>query len=277
MLVDTNSFFDLDPAFLRDMNPDEEIGDYKTTQQTRLNAFRQETQDIKLTTEEGDTVTISSLSQFQASYLSFDYSAQLKDKSLSLEAEKLKMSSKNGFQISVDGDLNEEEKEDIAQVLGQLDEIMEDLVSGDLDEVMKGALGLIDDTDTITGLDAVLRFEQRVSMEQRTVTQLSGNGPLRPPHPPRGEHPSPDKNGGNNFFSGSSLAAKISGQLMEIIEQSAVEPQDLKGPVDKLFKGFLEKLSFDPHSPETNLKSQLVDQIRSDLDKQLQDKPAIVS
>ncbi len=106
------------------------------------------------------------------------------------------MSSKNGFQISVDGDLNEDEKEDIAKVMGQLEKIMEDLVSGDLDEVMKGALGLIDDTDTITGVDAMLRFEQRVSMEQRTVTQFSGNGPLRPPHPshlPRGEHPLPKR------------------------------------------------------------------------------------
>ncbi|MCP5045810.1 MAG: hypothetical protein GY940_01460 [bacterium] len=266
MIVDMNSFFGQDPSFLKDMNPDEEIGGYKTAEQLKFNASRRETQDITLTTEEGDIINVSSLSELKTSYLSFDYSAQLKDKSLALEAEKFNMTSKNAFSISVEGDLNEDEKEDIAKVLSQLDNIMEDLVSGDLDEVMKGALGLIDGTDTITSIDAVLQFRRQVSMEHRTMTQVSGNGGL-PHHLP---HPPGEGNGNGQMMSASNLIAKISNQLMEIIQESSMDNEELKGPVNDLFAKFMDKFSLDPQNQENQLKSQFLEQLQSNLNNLLE-------
>ncbi|MCP4157085.1 MAG: hypothetical protein GY757_55745 [bacterium] len=249
---------------------------FKSYRQLKLNAFQKETQDITLTTEEGDKVTISSLSEVKSQYMAFDYTSQLKGASESAQGEKFSASSKNAFQISVEGDLNEEELEDIKSVVGQLDDIMQDLVSGDLDEAMSDALGILDDTETITSLNATLQFQQRVSMEQRSVSQLSRTGSPGPFIPRDGEnqgrpgnlqHPSqggPLNSGGfGGFDSFSNIVAEITGKMMDIIEKSDAEPIDLKEPINKMFSGILEQLAAD--SPENDLKSKLVEQLNSEL------------
>jgi hypothetical protein len=224
------------------MNPDRQMVNYKSMQQFRFNALRKESQDITLYTEEGDKVTISAFSRFQASYMAFDYSGSVKGKTVSLEMEKLMTSSKHAFQMTVAGDLSEEEREDIEKVLGELDTIMKDLVAGDLEGIMKRAPGIIDDAETIAGLEAVLQFEQRVSMEQRMVTQVTGEGKTLP---------------------GSGIIAKITDQLMEIIEESKVETAKLKEHMEDYFSQLLDKMALE--DVKKGPMSQLVEQLREEL------------
>jgi hypothetical protein len=270
VILDTNSFIDQDPSFLRGLREEGDAAQRQSAEQVKFNAFRQETQDVTLTTEEGDIVTISSLTQFQASYMSFDYSAQLKEKNLSMEAEQFKVATKNAFEISVEGDLNEEEKEDIAQVLEKLDGIMSDLVSGDIDNLVEEAVSLIDDTDTISGLEAVLEFHQRVSLEQRMVTQTAGRG-MKPPHPEHPAHPPHPPQGAKGMQSlyetASGIIAKITGQMMEILEQSSTEPGKLENPLKKLFDGFKHKLGLEGEEPGLAFKSGLADQLFENLNE----------
>jgi hypothetical protein len=241
-----------DLSFLQEqMRPDQDVVSYKSAQQFRFNAFRKETQDITITTEEGDTVTISSLSKFQADYMAFDYTALVKGESTSFQAEKFKASSENAFKITVEGDLNEEEQEDIDKVLKKLDSIMNDLVSGNLDGLMNRALGIIDDTETISGLNAVLQFQQRVSMEQRSMTQLSSRGQQMPP-PPEGK-----------ILSASNLIAEITDQLLKFIEESEVDASQLKEPVNGYFSQLLEKISGE-HGGDNPL-TQMIDQLSAEL------------
>lgn len=224
------------------MNPDRGMVNYKSMQQLRFNALRKENQDITLYTEEGDKVTISAFSRFQASYMAFDYSASVKGKTVSLEMEKLETSSKHAFQMTVEGDLNQEEREDIERVLGELDTIMKDLVAGDLEGIMKRAPGIIDDAESIAGLEAVLQFEQRVSMEQRMVTQVTGEGRALP---------------------GSGIIAKITEQMMEIIEESNVEMVKLKEHMEDYFSQLLDKMALE--NVKGGPMSQLVEQLRTEL------------
>lgn len=215
-------------------------------QQFRFNAVRKETQDITITTDEGDKVTISALDTFKADYMAFDYSEQLNGQTASLEAEKLNVSSKHAFKMTVEGDLNAEEQKDIENILSQLDGIMKDLVSGDLDAVMEEALGIIDDNETISSLNAVLKFHQRVSMSQRTVTQTTGDSL------PAGK-PLLDTN----------FIAVITDKLMDIIEQSTVDTDKLKGPVDGYFSQLLDKLGAE--KGETDILTRMVNQLNTDL------------
>jgi precorrin-6B methylase 1 len=253
-----NTIIDQGSTLLQEqMPPEKEIINYKSSQQLRLSAMHKQTQDITLYTEEGDKVTISSLSQFQARYMMFDYSALVKEKAVSFQAEKLNASGKNAFQITVEGDLNQEEQDDIEKVMQRLDTLMQDLISGDLEGLMERAASIIDDTDSITGLDAVLQFEQRLAMEQRSITRLThpGNGRYHPHQPGTGSlYKNP-----NELFS--KFAAKITGQLTEMIEESKIEAADLKEPVNRLFSDILAKLS--PGTPGDMLKSQLVEQVHS--------------
>jgi len=264
--MDLNSLMEQMPSFLKSTDRDDDMSRYQSTQRLSFNASRQETQDIKLTTEEGDIVTISSLNQFQASYLSYDYTGSIKDQqALSLDSENLNTSSENAFNISVQGDLNEEEKADIARVLQEMDGIMKDLVDGDFDQIMKSTMSLMDETDTITGIDAVLKFHQQTTLEQRTVTQYQGSG-SRPGLFDQGQD---NVSASAMLKSASSYVAKISNQILELIEQSSVDSDKLEQPVNSLFANFMNQMSLDPSDPDSALKSQLVEQIQDNVNNGL--------
>lgn len=273
VILDTHSILDQDPAFLRGLQKEGEAVRQEYAEQVKFNAFRQETQDVTLTTDEGDVVTISSLLQFQADYMSFDYSGMVKENgksnALSIEAEGFKVATKNAFEITVQGDLNEEEKEDIAGVLKKLDGIMTDLVSGNLDEVVEEAVGLIDGADSISSLEAVLEFHQRVAMERSMVAQSIGGPAHRPPHPPHPLHPPMPEGGPDGMKSlyetASGIVAKITGQMMEILEESTTEPDKLENPLKQLFAGFKDQMGLDPQNPEAFFKSGLMDQVANNL------------
>ncbi|MCP5105124.1 MAG: hypothetical protein GY950_17175 [bacterium] len=220
------------------MNPDREITDYKSYQQFRFNAARKETQDITITTDEGDKVTISALSGFKADYMAFDYSEQVKGKIASMEGEKFNFVAKHAFQMSVEGDLNEEEREDIEKVLGELDAVMKDLVSGDLESIMERVPGIMEDTESLESLNAVLKFSQRVTMEQRSMTQ-------------------------EKLLSSSNLVAKITNQLMDIIEESKVDAEELQEPVKGYFSQLLDKMGME--SGEDNPMTRMLEQLNSEL------------
>lgn len=245
-------------------------------QNTRFQASRQESQDITLTTREGDTVTISSLTQLQAQYLSFDYAKGIKNQSdgqttnqsASVMANTLEAVAKNSFQIKIEGDLNEEEKADMEKILGKLDEIMNDLVSGDIDSIMKEAMGILDGTQTISGLDATLEFHQQISLEQQTLNRITPQGP--PPGENRPPMPPPPGQLKDGLQALSSLVAKITDQMTELISSSNIDTSKWKEPLQQMFSGIMEQLSAD--QPGNELKSELVKQIETQLAENLEEK-----
>lgn len=252
-----------DLSFLKDHMPsasDDEVTRFRAAQQLKFSAFREESQDITLFTEEGDKVTISSLSQFQSDYMAFDYAAKVKDDSVKMHTEEMNTSIKDSFSMAVEGDLNEAELADIQKVLGELDDIMNNLVKGDLDAVMKDALGVIDGADTITGLDATLQFEQRVEMERRVVREMTGPGPAhgRGHMPPPPDAAALAQNGHDMF---QKFVAKITDQITKIFEEASVKPEELKGPVDEMFERMLGKVSSD--APDADMKNKLLDQLQA--------------
>lgn len=258
-----DSSINQDISFLKDHMPsasDDEVTRFRTAQQLKFSAFREESRDITLFTDEGDKVTISTLSQFQSDYMAFDYAAKVKDESVRMHTEEMNATVKDSFSMAVEGELNENELADIQKVLGELDDIMNSLVKGDLDAVMKDALGVIDDADTITGLDATLQFEQRMEMERRVVRETSGPGPVNGRnHMP----PSPDaaallRNGHDMF---QKFVANITDQITKIVEEASVKPEELKGPVDEMFTKMFSEVSSD--APDAGIKNQLLEQLQA--------------
>ncbi|MGE5342805.1 MAG: hypothetical protein ACM3SY_15130 [Candidatus Omnitrophota bacterium] len=244
-----------DLAFLNDQLPSKDgIMNYQSSRRVQLEAQRKETQDITLTTKEGDVVTISALSQTKSSYMAFDYAAMLKGKASSAHEEKMTSSSQNEFAMTVNGELNDEELADIRKVIGDMDGIMKELIDGDMKAVMDDALKIIDDTDTISGIDAVLEFHQSVSMKQQYNAQVTGslNGDGK-------------EWKGNDAFS--KMVANITKQLKEVIAQSSVDPEKLKQPVDALFKEMMAKLPLE--TPQDKMKSALLDQVNANLQKMM--------
>lgn len=243
---------------------DREIDRFEWTRQTRFQAMRKETQDITLTTREGDTVTIDASSLMQASYIGFDYSQKVKDGIQSAQMEKMTLASKNSFSMTVQGDLSEEEQQDIRDVVDKLNDAMKKLVNGDVQGLASMVPGLLDDAETLSGLQAMLKFEQRVSVEQqtRTMMQWQGAGP-KPEFSPRDPESQQSQNPDNPFASGKNLIAKIAGKMMEMLDSSKVESDKLTEPVKNYFAQLLK--SFQAEAGENSPVSQFVQQLGDEM------------
>lgn len=93
--------------------------------------------DIKLKTSDGDTVTIAYGKSVTYAYS--DYSELAKGKNpLGNLADVGKVTdSTGGFQMSVEGNINDEERKDIEALMGKLDKAMGFLLHGDLEQAQK--------------------------------------------------------------------------------------------------------------------------------------------
>ncbi len=95
---------------------------------------------ISITTDEGDVVTLSSAGRQETDF-ALDYWRDEGGRIMNFTAESLRAES---FDLSVQGDLNEEELNDIAGLMENLNTIAGDFFNGNLDEAMNGALNMGD-------------------------------------------------------------------------------------------------------------------------------------
>lgn len=123
---------------------------------------------ISITTDEGDIVTLSSTGRQEADF-ALDYWRDDSGSLMNFTAASLKSSS---FDLSVQGDLNEEELKDIAGLMENLNNIAGDFFSGNLDEALAGALNL-GDMGSLANLSAT--FSHSLAMSSSLLTE---NHPL---------------------------------------------------------------------------------------------------
>lgn len=132
-------------------NPVQAHGSYASASAARIDAAYSRSSDIVINTLEGDKVTISS-SHFQAGgYETYEAIAMGKGASVYKYGESAYFESSRQMQISVTGDLNDEELEDIDHILSTLDEMMTDLVAGNLEKALSKSTRFM-------GMDAIASF-----------------------------------------------------------------------------------------------------------------------
>lgn len=119
---------------------------------------RHDAASISLTTSEGDVVTISSL-YHAGGQVSLDSRLATVRGGMSFTAASLSFSS---LEMTVSGDLSEEELNDIAALLDDLSAIAEDFYSGDSTAAVEAALGL-GDMGSISRMSATFTYQQRWS------------------------------------------------------------------------------------------------------------------
>jgi hypothetical protein len=123
---------------------------------------------ISITTDEGDVITLSSAGRRQADF-ALDYWQDDSSRLMNFTSKTLAAES---FSLSVQGDLNDEELNDIASLMENLNNIAGDFFSGNLDEALSGALN-IGDMGSVANLSAT--FSHTLAMNS---TSLSENHPL---------------------------------------------------------------------------------------------------
>ena len=140
------------------------------SQTEKMSIFESKETGVAIVTKEGDYVTISADSEFQLDVATYDQTGRMRGVTSSLHFQALSFDSSQEFSINVDGDLNEQEMKDIQKVLHSLDKIMNDLLSGRLDQGMTRA-GKLANMGSLSSIDATLQGEQNISVEKAVKTE----------------------------------------------------------------------------------------------------------
>jgi len=244
---------------------------YHALQLSRVTASSKESKDITIFTSEGDKVTLSYDHQTQASYanlkaLSFqgnftagEDTAIVKEMLTALEGERFWFEDSQDLSISVEGDLNEQELEDIKKAIMKIDKIMTGLLHGDsISEAMSRAEN-IRNLETISGLEADYQYERSVIIEQISVEEVTRTSDYRPAEGDLQSH---------NRDEWVSLEGLID-RMAEVMENSKVKPAKFYKPLRKLFSDISHGLG--KNRPQNMMKRHLTDWIGAELFKRIRD------
>jgi hypothetical protein len=126
--------------------------------------------DVTLTTDEGDTVTIS-LATFMETHAGMDQrTLQQADRQAFSQTAYFESSRQEETAIKINGDLNEDEMDDIRAALHTIGTMIDDFLSGDLDEMAKDGKRLTE-FETISSLEASFSYQRQamVATEESVV------------------------------------------------------------------------------------------------------------
>jgi hypothetical protein len=210
---------------------------------------------VTIVTAEGDTVTLSSSSQIQATYMTYDGMGRVNDGFATFQGERLRLDANRERSIQIEGDLSKQELKDIHKALKIIDRMVRGFLSGDPGQVLASALK-IGGLESVSSLEASLQFEERTSLERRFMSRV-----LSPP-----TQPAPDVIPKASAPALGNLE-ELTDNVTQVIEESGVNPSKIANPLRKLFAHLSKELfsgSF-PQSPQREvaklIQSKLLDSI----------------
>ncbi len=112
--------------------------------------------DIMLVTKEGDKVTLSADSSFEAAYATYDNQARINGAYAESRGRLSSVNIEREIAISVEGDLNDEEKKEIKRVLSGIFKMMKNFFSG---QSGNPTLSAVKDIDLVTLSNVEAKFE----------------------------------------------------------------------------------------------------------------------
>lgn len=120
--MDSINFSNLQP--FNQSNPGQNQQVYEISRLNLAAVSRQQSADITLVTKEGDKVTFSADSSIEAAYATYDNQAQLKGVYAESRGKLNSATIEREVSISVEGDLNDQEKKEIKKVLREIFKMM---------------------------------------------------------------------------------------------------------------------------------------------------------
>jgi hypothetical protein len=141
--------------------------DLSASRMTSASISQSKSMDLVFYTQEGDRVTLSSSAQVDAAYTTYEGMARAGGIMARQEGEAFQMTAGTQFSLSVQGDLSAQEMADIKKAVGVMDNIMNDLISGNYDGLVKKA-GSLGQLDSLQSLSADLHYQRQIAYQQQT-------------------------------------------------------------------------------------------------------------
>ena len=141
--------------------------------QTRAGALSVDrSTDLTITTNDGDTVTLSLESAVEAKAGVYSSQSASDGYRASTRTAYFEYSSDQSMSITVEGELSEEELADIREAVSAIGGMIEDFMSGDL-KAMAADGKLLEELDSISSLEATFAYERQVTYGEQETVQLS--------------------------------------------------------------------------------------------------------
>jgi len=223
---------------------------------------------LNLTTNEGDKISISLAARTQSDYLKYLETGQDKEGSYARQLQMFSTNSEQNFTMTVEGNLNEQERKDIDKVLKTIDKMMTNFVQGHLEPMMTKANGL-PQLDNISGLSLKMSYTRDVLVAQQTEIQRVSD-PLGTTYDSRGqltgmrpvlatEQPKFTQPQSQITAEADDLSTAMAKQLTQVREFSTRLSSAIKQIFDK-YRQYVEKLN-----PDDAFGPALIDHMHKDL------------
>ena len=141
-------------------------------EQTRAGSISQkQSTDLIITTDEGDTVTLSLASAMEVNAGIHRSASYADGRAEATRTAFFEFSNSRSLAIEIDGDLSTEEREDIREAMQVISGMIDDFLSGDLQEMAADG-ELLKDLDTISGLNAAFSYERQVTYGEQDKVEI---------------------------------------------------------------------------------------------------------
>jgi len=223
------------------------------TQQFQAQAQTSTTSNFNFLTAEGDRITLSTGSESNFSFESYNFLGLTEGQALDFHSKQLSTSFRSEFNLLIEGDLNEQEQADIQAFLQSAKDILQDVDAGNVENATETAISL-SELESLSNASLFFRQTTAVSLAiSSTEFSVQGNADAN------------DSRGGG-FNVGARQGHKIDHILDKIKkaqEKFQIEPEKLA----KLLPRFLTKLVENLDKPFSNDESSesLFEQIRQEL------------
>jgi uncharacterized protein Yka (UPF0111/DUF47 family) len=197
---------------------------YRSSQLVARAVFSRQDTDFTIVTSEGDRVTLSYDSEFEAACVTYDSLARVSGDSSGFHGEILGFHASREFSISVEGELNEQEVEDIKKAVKAVSKIMRDFLLGDIDHATERAVKIAK-LESISSVEASLQFDQIVYLKRQSLVEMNATAT---------EPETTAKSTGAPTIQ--EQIDNVSDEIAEVVKNSRIKPVNkLVKPIHELF------------------------------------------
>ena len=193
--------------------------------------------DITIVTDEKDKVTLSFAADYQSSYATYSALAASRNGYANIEGQDFNFDLSLEQSIRVEGDLNEQEIKDIKKVLKRLGRIMNNFLSGRIDDVAHKAGRLLKSMQTIDSVEARFEVAKKVAVvdqqyvEATALSSFEGDRLIEPqPLPPELSHES-------------TPIRELTDDMVAVVRASQVDFAKMSRFIDRFFRRLLGNIA----------------------------------
>lgn len=199
-------------------------GQWCSSRLTGVESSRRQSADITIMTSEGDRVTLSTTTDVQAGYLTYNSLGRTTSGLFGLQAGIITFEGSRDFQIQVEGNLSREELRDIRKTITQLDKIMQSVVSGDMDHALEQALKM-EAFGSISSLEANMEYEKTISTGHTATREFTSTLPEQ----------------GTKDMQPFAPEDRVADHMMDVVGRSGIRKERLLKPLRKMFSNFYKE------------------------------------